>query len=71
MEATNVHPPRISEFGTLDQSLGFRIEDTNCLNLSYIQNMLIFTLKYGASLSFGSLKGVNPVDQKINQIKRH
>ncbi|KAH1194572.1 TGACG-sequence-specific DNA-binding protein TGA-2.1 [Glycine max] len=32
MEATNVHPSRISEFGTLEQSLGFRVEDT--INLS-------------------------------------
>lgn len=32
MEATNAHPSRISEFGTLEQSLGFRVEDT--INLS-------------------------------------
>lgn len=35
------------------------------------KSMHICTLKYGASLLFGSLKGVNPViDLKINQIKR-
>ncbi|KAG4388490.1 hypothetical protein GLYMA_09G184300v4 [Glycine max] len=52
MEATNVHPPRISEFGTLDQSLGFRIEDTNCLNLSYIQKHAYFYSKIWCFIVF-------------------
>lgn len=32
MEGTNIHPSRISEFGALEQSLGFRVEDA--MNLS-------------------------------------
>lgn len=42
MEGTNIHPSRISEFGALEQSLGFRVEDA--MNLS--RSML---------LMFGSL----------------
>ena len=52
MEATNVHPSRISEFGTLDQSLGFRVEDTNCLNLSYIQKHAYFYSKIWCFIVF-------------------
>jgi len=42
MEGTNIHPSRISDFGALEQSLGFRVEDA--MNLS--RSML---------LTFGSL----------------
>ncbi|KAL2952544.1 hypothetical protein AAZX31_19G116900 [Glycine max] len=56
MEATNVHPSRISEFGTLEQSLGFRVEDT--INLS--RNPMFNQMKsnsqaLGADIQFGAL----------------
>ncbi|XP_061364810.1 transcription factor TGA2.3-like isoform X1 [Gastrolobium bilobum] len=56
MEATNVHPSRISEFGTLEQSLGFRVEDT--INLS--RNPMFSQMKsnsqaLGADVQFGAL----------------
>ncbi|KAH1069732.1 hypothetical protein GLYMA_03G127600v4 [Glycine max] len=56
MEATNAHPSRISEFGTLEQSLGFRVEDT--INLS--RNPMFNQMKsnsqaLGADIQFGAL----------------
>ncbi|XP_014489760.1 transcription factor TGA2.3 isoform X3 [Vigna radiata var. radiata] len=56
IEATNVHPSRISEFGTLEQSLGFRVEDT--INLS--RNPVFSQMKsnsqaLGADIQFGAL----------------
>ena len=45
MEATNVHPSRISEFGTLEQSLGFRVEDT--INLSRSMLLMFWSIIVG------------------------
>ncbi|CAL0323541.1 unnamed protein product [Lupinus luteus] len=55
-EANNVHPSRISEFGALEQSLGFRVEDA--INLS--RNPVFSQMKsnsqaLGADVQFGAL----------------
>ncbi|KAE9588637.1 putative transcription factor bZIP family [Lupinus albus] len=55
-EANNVHPSRISEFGALEQSLGFRVEDA--MNLS--RNPMFSQMKsnsqvLGADVQFGAL----------------
>ncbi|KAL9331489.1 hypothetical protein ACSQ67_001099 [Phaseolus vulgaris] len=62
IEATNVHPSRISEFGTLEQSLGFRVEDT--INLS--RNPVFSQMKsnsqaLGAVIQFGALNKVQSI----------
>ncbi|KAL2952546.1 hypothetical protein AAZX31_19G116900 [Glycine max] len=62
MEATNVHPSRISEFGTLEQSLGFRVEDT--INLS--RNPMFNQMKsnsqaLGADIQFGALNKMQSI----------
>ncbi|KAK7290776.1 hypothetical protein RIF29_05455 [Crotalaria pallida] len=55
-EANNVHPSRISKFGALEQSLGFRVEDA--INLS--RNPVFSQMKSnsqarGADVQFGAL----------------
>ncbi|KAH1257981.1 TGACG-sequence-specific DNA-binding protein TGA-2.1 [Glycine soja] len=62
MEATNAHPSRISEFGTLEQSLGFRVEDT--INLS--RNPMFNQMKsnsqaLGADIQFGALNKMQSI----------
>ncbi|XP_027349238.1 transcription factor TGA2.3-like isoform X3 [Abrus precatorius] len=56
IEATNVHPSRISEFGTLEQSLGFRVEDTINLSRNPVFNQMKSNSQaLGADIQFGAL----------------
>ncbi|KAK7336458.1 hypothetical protein VNO77_17000 [Canavalia gladiata] len=56
IEATNVHPSRISEFGTLEQSLGFRVEDTINLSRNPVFNQIKSNSQaIGADIQFGAL----------------
>ncbi|KAF1886159.1 hypothetical protein Lal_00045389 [Lupinus albus] len=58
-EANNVHPSRISEFGALEQSLGFHVDDA--INLS--RNPVFSQMKsnsqaLGADVQFGALNKI-------------
>ncbi|XP_027349240.1 transcription factor TGA2.3-like isoform X4 [Abrus precatorius] len=67
IEATNVHPSRISEFGTLEQSLGFRVEDTINLSRNPVFNQMKSNSQaLGADIQFGALNKALPL-QKDSQ----
>ncbi|KAK7286684.1 hypothetical protein RJT34_21865 [Clitoria ternatea] len=56
IEAANVHPSRMSEFGTLEQSLGFRVEDTMNLSRNPVFNQMKSNSQaLGADIQFGAL----------------
>lgn len=56
MEGTNIHPSRISEFGALEQSLGFRVEDAMNLSRNPVFNqMKANSQALGADIQFGAL----------------
>ncbi|KAK7396172.1 hypothetical protein VNO78_16986 [Psophocarpus tetragonolobus] len=56
VDATNVHPSRMSEFGTLEQSLGFRVEDTINLSRNPVFNQMKSNSQVlGADIQFGAL----------------
>ncbi|XP_058749207.1 transcription factor TGA2.3-like isoform X3 [Vicia villosa] len=56
MEGTNIHPSRISDFGALEQSLGFRVEDAMNLSRNPVFNqMKANSQALGADIQFGAL----------------
>ncbi|XP_004493401.1 transcription factor TGA2.3-like [Cicer arietinum] len=56
MEGTNIHPSRISEFGALEQSLGFRVEDAMNLSRNPVFNQMKSNSQaLGADIQFGAL----------------
>ncbi|KAL1312523.1 hypothetical protein HN51_039131 [Arachis hypogaea] len=58
IDATNVLPSRISEFGNLEQSLGFRVEDAINLSRNPLFNQLQLksnSQALGADVQFGAL----------------
>ncbi|XP_027349237.1 transcription factor TGA2.3-like isoform X2 [Abrus precatorius] len=62
IEATNVHPSRISEFGTLEQSLGFRVEDTINLSRNPVFNQMKSNSQaLGADIQFGALNKIQSI----------
>ncbi|XP_057437956.1 transcription factor TGA2.3-like isoform X2 [Lotus japonicus] len=68
IEATNVHPSRISEFGALEQSLGFRIEDTMNLSRNPVFNQMKSNSQaLGADIQFGALsKSIATSDNNLS-----
>ncbi|MED6147190.1 TGACG-sequence-specific DNA-binding protein TGA-2.1 [Stylosanthes scabra] len=69
IDATNVLPSRISEFGNLEQTLGFRVEDAINLSRNPLFNQLQMksnSQALGADVQFGALSKALPL-QKDSQ----
>ncbi|XP_020959472.1 transcription factor TGA2.3 isoform X3 [Arachis ipaensis] len=64
IDATNVLPSRISEFGNLEQSLGFRVEDAINLSRNPLFNQLQLksnSQALGADVQFGALSKMQSI----------
>ncbi|KAK7267160.1 hypothetical protein RIF29_19824 [Crotalaria pallida] len=62
IEGTTVHPSRISEFGNLEQSAGFRLEDAINLSRNPVFNQMRSNIQgLGADVQFGALSKIQSV----------
>ncbi|XWS57157.1 hypothetical protein CRYUN_Cryun09bG0148500 [Craigia yunnanensis] len=65
-EANTIRPSRISDFGTLEQSLGFRIEDAVDLTRNPLFNQMKSSTQAIADAQFGSLNKTLAYDSNLS-----